>query len=261
MRVLGIDIGGTGIKGALVDVSKGALLTPRYRLLTPHPSKPNKVAATVAEVAEHFKWRGLIGCTFPGIVRDGAVYSAANVDAAWIDRDGQALLSHRTGNRVVLLNDADAAGIAEVKFGAGQGEKGLVMMLTFGTGIGSAMFINGILVPNSELGHLKIKGEDAEVRASDHARQIENLNWKKWAKRVDAYLAYLEALFSPDLFIIGGGVSKDAAKFMPHLHARARIVPARFLNEAGILGAALAAHQRLRPVRRAPRKIVTPNPA
>ncbi len=250
MQVLGIDIGGTGIKGAIVDVSNGALATERFRLLTPQPSKPNKVAATVADIAEHFGWSGLIGCTFPAIVREGVVYSAANVDTAWIGKDGQALLSYRTGSRVILLNDADAAGIAEMEFGAGRGEKGLVMMLTFGTGIGSAMFVNGILVPNSELGHLRMHGEDAEARASDRARQEENLPWKKWAKRVDAYLAYLEALFSPDLFIIGGGISKETPKFLPHLKRQTRIVPARFLNEAGIMGAALAAYQRTRPERR-----------
>lgn len=250
MQVLGIDIGGTGIKGAIVDVTKGTLVTERFRMLTPQPSRPNKVAATVAGVADHFGWHGLIGCTFPAIVREGVVCTAANVDKTWIGRDGQALLSLRTGSRVILLNDADAAGIAEMEFGAGRGEKGLVMMLTFGTGIGSAMFINGILMPNAELGHLKMHGEDVERRASDRARQEENLPWKKWCKRVDAYLAYLEALFSPDLFIIGGGISKEAPKFLPHLKRQTRIVPAHFFNEAGIMGAALAAHQRTRPERR-----------
>ena len=241
MEVLGIDIGGTGIKGAPVDVAKGVLLAERYRIPTPQPSVPDAVAAVVGEVARHFQWSGPIGCTFPAVIKDGIAYSAANVDKSWIGTDGQRLIEQRTGCPVVLLNDGDAAGIAEMEFGAGKGQRGVVMMLTLGTGIGSALFVDGRLVPNTELGHMEMRGKDAELRASDRARIVKKLTWKKWATLLDEYLGRLEVLFSPDLFIIGGGVSRKAEKFLPLIHLKTEVVPALLQNEAGIVGAALAA--------------------
>lgn len=239
--ILGIDVGGTGIKGAVVDIEHGTLLTERYRLPTPHPALPDAVGEVVAELVRHFTWDGPIGCTFPGVVKDGVVHTAANVDPSWIGIDGQ-LLFHRAAKcPVVLLNDADAAGVAEMTFGAGRGQRGLVILVTLGTGIGSALFIDGTLVPNTELGHLELKGKDAEERASDRIRVAKGWHWQKWAAHVDAYLGRLEALLSPDLFIIGGGVSKQHEHFLPLLHRRARVVPAQLLNEAGIVGAALTA--------------------
>jgi len=241
VRLLGIDVGGTGIKGAPVDVVAGELASERYRVLTPQPSVPNAVAEAVAEVARRFDWKGPIGCTFPAVVKAGVALTAANVDESWIGTNGQTLFQRSTGCPVLLLNDADAAGIAEMRFGAGQGEDGVVILLTFGTGIGSAVFYRGVLVPNTEFGHLRFRGRDAEDRCSDAARQRANLNWEQWADLVSAYLARLEVLFSPDLFIIGGGISKRNDRFMPLLKARARVVPAQLLNDAGIVGAAVAA--------------------
>jgi polyphosphate glucokinase len=241
VQVLGIDIGGSGIKGALVDVNQGVLASERYRVPTPQPSLPGAVGDAVAEVVKQLGWRGPIGCTFPAVIRDGVAYSAANVDPSWIGTDGRKLLQQKTGCPVVLLNDADAAGIAEMEFGAGKGQPGVVFMLTFGTGIGSAVFLDGKLLPNTELGHLEIRGKDAERRASDYTRTQKDLNWKQWAARVNEYLDRLEALFSPDLFILGGGVSKRHDKFIPLLKTRAPVVPAQLLNDAGIVGAAIAA--------------------
>lgn len=241
MEILGIDIGGSGIKGAPVDVANGELTAERFRIPTPQPSTPAAVADGVAEIARHFRWQGPIGCTFPAIVRHGVVYSAANVDKAWIGTDGQALFAERTGCPVVLRNDADAAGIAEMRFGAGRGKQGLVLMLTFGTGIGSALFYNGVLIPNSELGHLEVRGKDAEDRASDRVRKDKDLTWEKWAERVNEYLGRLDLLFSPDLYIIGGGVSKKQDKFLHLLSTQTPVMMAEMLNEAGIVGAALAA--------------------
>jgi polyphosphate glucokinase len=241
MKILGIDIGGTGIKGAPVDTVKGTMLAERHRIPTPNPSKPEAVADVVAELAHSFKWKGPIGCTFPAIVKAGVVYSAANVDKAWIGTNGQVLLEQKTNCPVVLINDGDAAGIAEMQFGAGKGHNGVVILLTFGTGIGSSIFVEGKLLPNTELGHLEIRGKDAEHRASDLVRQEKDLSWAKWAERVDEYLQRVEFLFSPDLFIIGGGVSKKHERFLPLLNTRAPVIPAQMLNDAGIVGAALAA--------------------
>jgi polyphosphate glucokinase len=241
MEILGIDIGGTGIKGAPVDTERGVLLAERYRIPTPQPATPDAVSDVVAEVAKYFEWSGPVGCTFPAVIKNGVAYSAANVDKSWIGADAGMLLQRKTGCRLLLLNDADAAGIAEMRFGAGKGHMGVVIMVTFGTGIGSALFFEGRLIPNTELGHIEIRGKDAERRASDHAREVKDLSWDKWAKYVDEYLDRLEALFSPDLFIIGGGVSKKHEKFVPMLNTRAQIVTAQLLNEAGIVGAALAA--------------------
>lgn len=240
-EILGIDIGGTGIKGAPVDVENGSLLAPRFRLLTPTPSKPKPMAETVAEIARHFAWTGPIGCGFPALVQAGVVRSAANIHKKWIGVDAQALFADVTGCPVIVLNDADAAGLAEMTFGAGRGRNGVVMIITIGTGLGTALFLDGQLVPNTELGHIEIGGQDAELRASDAARQRDKLTWKRWAKRFNRYLNTLERLFSPDLFILGGGASKKHEKFIPLLSVRAEILPAQLLNEAGIIGAALAA--------------------
>jgi polyphosphate glucokinase len=241
MHILGIDIGGSGIKGAPVNIDTGELLTERYRIPTPQPAVPDAVGDVVAEITHQFEWKGPIGCTFPAIIKDGVAFSAANVDKSWIGTNGQELFSNKTGCPTLLINDADAAGIAEMEFGVGKGEMGVVIMLTLGTGIGSAVFLNGSLVPNTELGHLEIRGKDAEERASDRIREERDLSWEKWAEKVDEYLQRVEFLFSPDLFIIGGGVSKKYDKFLPLLHTRARIVPAQLFNDAGIVGAALAA--------------------
>jgi polyphosphate glucokinase len=241
MQILGIDIGGSGIKGAPVNIETGEMLSERFRLPTPQPSLPDDVADVVGAIARHFDWQGAIGVTFPAIVKEGVIYSAANVHESWIGTDGRTLFGRATNCPVTVTNDADAAGIAEMTFGAGRGRSGLVMLITLGTGIGTAMFINGHLVPNTELGHLEIRGKDAERRASDRARQEKAYSWEEWAERVDEYLGRLEALFSPDLFIIGGGVSKKHDRFLPLLQRRAPVVPAMLLNDAGIVGAALAA--------------------
>ena len=248
MSILGIDIGGSGVKGAPVDVERGELAAEYYRIPTPQPSTPDAIGDVVAELARHFDWHGSIGCTFPAVIKDGVAYSAANVDKSWIGTDGQALFQQKTGCPVLLLNDADAAGIAEIEFGAGKGRKGVIMLLTFGTGIGSALICDGRLVPNTELGHMELRGKEAEHRASDHVREQKDLSWKKWAAAVNEYLLRLEALFSPNLFIVGGGVSKKHAKFLPLLTVRTPVVPAKMLNEAGMVGAALAARA-LAPLR------------
>jgi polyphosphate glucokinase len=246
VEILGIDIGGSGIKGAPVDLKKGKLAAKRIRIATPQPSKPEAVANTVAKIATRFSWTGPIGCTFPAVVKKGVVHTAANVDDDWIGTNGRRLLQAKTGCRVQLLNDADAAGIAEMNFGAGKGRKGTVFVLTFGTGIGSALFIDRRLMPNTELGHMAIfcgpqGGIEAEHFASDLIRKKEKLSWGEWAARVDELLAVLEALFSPDLFILGGGVSKKHRKYLHLLRAKTEVVPAQLLNDAGIVGAALAA--------------------
>ncbi|MFF1836269.1 polyphosphate--glucose phosphotransferase [Streptomyces sp. NPDC058231] len=242
MQIFGVDIGGSGIKGAPVDLDRGDLAQERHKVLTPHPATPQDVAESVAEVVGHFDWSGPVGITFPGVVTGGVTRSAANVDKAWVDTDARALLANRLGLPVTVLNDADAAGVAEMKFGAGRGRKGAVIMLTFGTGIGSALFVDGQLVPNTELGHLELNGHEAEKHASTKAKEDEDLSWHHWAHRVQKYLAHVEMLFSPELFIIGGGVSRKADKFLPLIdHVRAEMVPAELQNNAGIVGAAMAA--------------------
>ncbi|MCU1458423.1 MAG: polyphosphate glucokinase [Actinomycetia bacterium] len=238
---MGIDIGGTGIKGAPVDLETGTLTAGRLRVLTPEPATPDAVADVVAQIVDHFQWTGPIGCTFPAVVRHGVTLTAANVDQGWVGCDAAELLSKRTGQPVTVLNDADAAGVAEMRFGVGRGRKGTIIMVTLGTGIGTALFTDGILVPNTELGHLEIHGVDAETRASDAARTREDLTWKHYAKRVDEYLDTLVRLFTPDLIVIGGGASKNADKFLPRLTCSVDVVPAQLLNEAGIIGAALSA--------------------
>jgi len=242
MRVLGIDVGGSGIKGAPVDTRTGRLLAPRYRLSTPTPATPAAVTRTVARVVRHFAWRGPIGCGVPAAVRDGVFLTAANVHRGWIGTDARALFSRATGCRVAIINDADAAGYAEMTFGAGRGRTGLVILVTLGTGIGTALFINGHLVPNTELGHLELGGQEAESRASAKVRKHARLSWKKWAQRVDAYLQALQRYFWPDMIIVGGGVSRKADKFFPRLSVARTValVPAQLQNDAGIVGAALA---------------------
>ena len=241
MVIMGIDIGGSGIKGAPVDVDKGEFLAERQRLDTPQPSTPAAVAETVVRLIKQFDWQGPIGCTFPAVVQHGVVRTAANVDQAWVGTDGEALFRAATGYPVRVVNDADAAGIAEMTFGAGKGRKGVVILLTFGTGIGSAIFIDGILLPNTEFGHVELRGKDAEHRAAARIKTEKDLSWKEWSARVDEYLQYMEKLFSPDLFIIGGGVSKRFDKFAPYLHTQAEVIPAQLQNDAGIVGAAMAA--------------------
>ena len=242
--VLGIDIGGTGLKGAPVDTRSGQLLADRHRILTPHPATPEAVSATVGELAKFFDWTGPSGATFPAIIKHGVAYSAANVDPSWVGTDAAKLFSGAIGGEVTVVNDADAAGVAEVAFGAGKDHGGVVIMVTLGTGIGSALFIDGRLVPNTELGHLKMGKVDAERRAADSVREAEGLSWKVWAARLDEYLLMVEALFSPDLFIVGGGISKKSEKFLPRLSISTEIVAAQLLNEAGIVGAALSHAQR-----------------
>ncbi|MFF8915477.1 polyphosphate--glucose phosphotransferase [Streptomyces sp. NPDC015032] len=242
MQIFGVDIGGSGIKGAPVDLDRGDLAQERHKVLTPHPATPEDVAGCVAEVVGHFGWSGPVGITFPGVVTGGCTRTAANVDKSWIDTDARGLLGDRLGLPVTVLNDADAAGIAEMAFGAGRGRNGTVIVLTLGTGIGSALFIDGKLVPNTELGHLELNGHDAEQHASTKAKEDEELSWHHWAHRVQGYLAHVEMLFSPELFIIGGGVSRKADKFLPLIeHVRAEMVPAELQNNAGIVGAAMAA--------------------
>ncbi|MEU2574888.1 polyphosphate--glucose phosphotransferase [Streptomyces anulatus] len=242
MEIFGVDIGGSGIKGAPVDLDRGDLARERHKVLTPHPATPKRVADGVAEVVGHFDWTGPVGITFPGVVTDGITRTAANVDKGWIDTDARTLLGERIGQPVTILNDADAAGVAEMTFGAGKGRAGTVIMLTFGTGIGSAVFTDGRLVPNTELGHLELHGHDAEKHASTKAKEDEDLSWQHWAHRVQKYLLHVEMLFSPELFIIGGGVSRKAEKFLPLIEkVRAEMVPAQLQNNAGIVGAAMAA--------------------
>lgn len=242
MAVLGIDIGGSGIKGNLVDVSTGEVLAERFKISTPQPATPTAVAQAVGGMVAHFDYSGPVGCTFPAIVRRGVTLSAANVDRSWIGTDAQALFADATGLPVTVLNDADAAGLAEMRFGAARGRSGVVMILTFGTGIGSAMFVDGRLVPNTELGHLNLAGyESVEDWAASKAKEDEGLSYPDWAERVDRYLLHLNRLFSPDLFVIGGGISRKFEKFGSLLTVPVETVPAALRNEAGIVGAALAA--------------------
>ncbi len=242
MQAFGIDIGGTGIKGAPVDVATGKLLAERKKIDTPHPATPEAVTDVVRDLVSSFGWSGPIGATFPGVVTDGTVRTAANVDKAWIGTDAATLFGKALSGAVTVLNDADAAGVAEMTFGAGVGVRGTVLMLTFGTGIGSALFTQGVLVANTEFGHVEIDGKDAETRASERAKELHDLSWSKWAGRVDDYMRHMEALLSPGLIIVGGGISKQSDKWVPLLTGvRATIVPAVLLNDAGIVGAAMSA--------------------
>ena len=237
-HVLGIDIGGTGIKGAVVDVDVGALAAERFRVLTPQPATPKAVSAKVGEIVEHFEWEGPIGCGFPAAIQSGEVKTAANISKKWVGEDVEQLFEQVARRRVVVLNDADAAGVAEMRFGAGRQQKGVVLVVTLGTGIGTALFVDGHLVPNTELGHIEIDGRDAETWCSARVREKLKLPWKKWAQRLDLYLKRLQFYLWPDLIILGGGISKKHERFMPHLKVETTVVPARMLNQAGIIGAA-----------------------
>ena len=239
-----MDIGGSGIKGCLVDLEKGQLVGERLRIETPQPSLPGAVCDAVAQIVRNFGWTGRVGVTFPGVMKQGVAYTAANVDKSWIGTDVDQALDQLIPGTVETLNDGDAAGIAEMRYGAGRDQGGVVLMLTFGTGIGSALFTDGHLVPNTEFGHIQVDGEDGERRASAAAREREDLSYPEWAGRVDRYLDVLEASLWPDLIIVGGGVSKKAHKWVPLLSTRTPVVPAQLQNDAGIVGAALAAHER-----------------
>lgn len=239
----GIDIGGSGIKGAPVDLKKGEFADDRLRIPTPLPATPDAVAQTVAQIVDSFDLdkKVPIGVTFPAVMLHGVAQSAANVDATWIGTDAQRLFSKATGRDVVAVNDADAAGYAETQYGAAKGVDGVVLVVTLGTGIGSALVVNGQLVPNTELGHLEIDGHDAETRASDAVRDREGLDYPQWAERLQRYFTVVENLFWPDLIVVGGGVSKHHEKFLPLLDLRTKIVPAELRNAAGIVGAAALA--------------------
>ena len=241
MEVLGIDIGGSGIKGAPVDTDTGSLLAPRYRIPTPYPAKPNPMTEVVTEIVRHFQWKGLVGCGFPSALHAGEVLTAANIHRKWLGVNAAALFSKSVGCPTWVVNDADAAGVAEMAFGAGAGRQGVVLIVTIGTGLGTALFTDGQLLANTEFGHIEIDGQDAEIRASDAARKREKLSWKKWARRFNHYLQTMERLVWPDLIILGGGAVKKYEEFIPYLDLKAEIVPAQLLNEAGIVGAALAA--------------------
>ncbi len=243
MHILGIDVGGSGIKGALVDIETGQFASDRLRIDTPQPATPTAVIQTIQQIATHFAYQGPLGVGFPAVVLDGVLMSAANVDESWIGYPGQTAVAEATGCPTVLLNDADAAGLAEMRFGAGKNRGGVVMIFTLGTGIGSAMFVDGRLVPNLELGHLYLQNMrlDAEDFATDRVRKAEDLSWKQWGRRLNSYFQHIEGLFSPNTIIIGGGVSKKHEKFLKYIDVRAQVMPAQMLNRAGIVGAALAA--------------------
>jgi polyphosphate glucokinase len=244
MKYLGIDIGGTGVKGAVVDTKKWVFVTDRLRIETPQPATPDAVADVVARIVEHFDWDGRIGCTFPGVIMHGTCLTAANLDKSWIGVHVSKQFSKATGGlNVTVLNDADAAGVAEQAFGAAKDNEGLVTMLTLGTGIGCALLYHGALIPNMELGHLPLNGMDAERYAAESAREREDLTYEAWAARLSEYFQLLENLIWPDLFVIGGGISKNPDPWMPLIRCRTPIVPARLRNKAGIVGAALHAQR------------------
>ena len=240
MEVFGLDIGGSGIKGAPVDLETGELTAERIRIPTPQAPGAEALVQTSLEVIRHFDWDGPVGVGFPGVVKDGVIHTAANVEKALIGFNLQERLEREIGDTVRIVNDADAAGLAEMRWGAARGVEGTVMMMTLGTGIGTAFFTQGVLMTNTEFGHIMLGDVEAELWASDRIRKQEELSWKKWAKRLNEYLATMEALFWPDLIVVGGGVSKKSEKFLPRLETRAKIVPAQMLNIAGISGAALA---------------------
>jgi polyphosphate glucokinase len=241
-KILGIDFGGSGIKGAPVDAKEGKLLAEKYRIPTPYPADPKSVVLVIQKLVRHFKWEGPMGLAFPSVVQNGVVKTAANISKSWIGVNAAKMIMNATGLPTHVVNDADAAGMAEMKFGAGKGVNGSSLLITVGTGIGSVLFINGKLVPNTELGHVYLpSGIEAESFASDAVRQNDNLDWDEWGERFNIYLQEMERLFWPELIIIGGGVSKKADLFLDHLHLNSKIVIAKSRNEAGIIGAAIAA--------------------
>jgi polyphosphate glucokinase len=240
MKVFGIDVGGSGIKGAPVDTASGELITERVKIKTPRPATPEAIVETAVEVVRQSGWHGPVGCGFPAVVKDGVVQTAANIDKAAIGFDMRGALESELDTPVSVINDADAAGLAEMRWGAGRDQNGVVLMLTLGTGIGTSLFVGGRLVPNTEFGHIEVRGKDAEHRAAESARKREDLSWKEYAERLDEYLHRIEDLLWPDLIVIGGGISKKSEKYFPHLTARTKLVPAEMHNDAGIAGAALA---------------------
>jgi polyphosphate glucokinase len=243
----GVDIGGSGIKGAVVDLDAGTLIGDRCKMATPQPSTPEAVAEVVTQIVGHFGWDGPFGATFPGAITGGTARTAANVDRSWIGTNIEDVFEKATGQKVTAINDADSAGVAEASFGAARDQQGLVVVSTLGTGIGTALLFNGSLIPNCELGHLQLDGVDAETRASAAAREREGLSWDKWAKRLDRYYGTIEDYLWPELIVLGGGVSRKADKWLPLLQLRTRVVPAALRNEAGIVGAALLADVAHRP--------------
>lgn len=240
MIVLGIDIGGSGIKGAPVDITTGQMLAERFRIPTPAPAKPDPMIEIIAEISRKFEWKGPIGCGYPGVVRNGRTLTAANVSKSWIGLNAAAQISKKTGSPVRIVNDADAAGLAEMSFGVGHGRKGVVLIVTIGTGLGTALFTDGHLLPNTELGHIEINGQDAEILATDAARKREDMSWKEWGGHFNKYLKTLHRLFWPDLIILGGGISDKFDRYSSYLDVPTEIQIAKLLNEAGIIGAALA---------------------
>ena len=247
MRILGIDIGGTGIKGAPVELPSGEILAEHLHLPTPQPATPRAVSAVIQKMVRHFQFTGRVGVGFPGVIRQGVVGTAVNLSPSWVGKNAEKIFKKAVKLQVSVINDADAAGLAEVHHGAGKKEKGTVVLITLGTGIGSAVFIGGELVPNTELGHLPLHGKDAEKTASAKAREKHDWGWKKWSKRVREYLQLVEKLINPDLIIVGGGVSRRAEKWLPRASQgiRAKVVPAKLHNESGIVGAAMAAAKNL----------------
>ncbi len=245
MDILGIDIGGSGIKGALVDTTTGTLSSERIKLLTPQPATPEAVAEVVAELVHQFQWQGGIGCGFPAVISSGVARTAANIDAGWIGVNVEDLLSAATGCACLVVNDADAAGVAEMRYGCGVGRLDTVLVLTLGTGIGSALFYHGQLFPNLELGAFPLKGGFAEHYAAAAVRKRDKLSWRSWSKRLNLFFSEVDRILSPELIILGGGVSRKSDKFMPFLTARAELLPAGLLNQAGIIGAACLAAERL----------------
>lgn len=241
MRILGIDIGGTGIKAAIVETQTGELVSEHKRIPTPQPATPQNIAERLSQLVAEFAWTGLIGCGFPATVHRGVAYSASNIDPSWINTDAQTLFSQTTDQPCFVVNDADAAGMAEMRFGAGQNGKGVSILLTIGTGIGSAVFVNGQLHPNTELGHLRCGDSIAERYCAESVRIKQNLSWQEWGNRFNAYLNHLEFVFNPDRFIIGGGIAENMPHFQSYLHTKAAILSAHSLNQAGIIGAALFA--------------------
>ncbi|RKD90923.1 polyphosphate--glucose phosphotransferase [Mangrovibacterium diazotrophicum] len=239
MDVLGIDFGGSGIKGAIVDSTTGELRTERHRIETPQPAKPDAVLEVINEIISHFNWKGKVGIGIPGVVKNGVVLTAANIHKEWVGYPINKVFSEQTGCEVVGINDADAAGIAEIHFGAGSDEKGMVFLLTVGTGIGTVIFINKQLVPNLELGHLEFKSKTIETYTADSVRKEKELTWPEWGKRFNKSLAYYEKMFNPNLFIVGGGVSKKMDKFEEEITIETPVVPAQMENNAGIIGAAV----------------------
>ena len=245
MRILGVDIGGTGIKAAVIETQTGELISEHKRIPTPQPATPENIASSLAQLVTELAWSGPIGCGFPATVHHGVAYSASNIDPSWINTDAQTLFSQVTEQPCFVVNDADAAGMAEMRFGAGQNNFGVTILLTIGTGIGSAVFVNGQLHPNTELGHVRFGDSIAERYCAESVRIKQNLSWQEWGIRFNEYLNHLEFVFNPDRFIIGGGIAEHMAQFQPYLHTKALVLPARSLNQAGIIGAALFAESQI----------------